>query len=197
MLSMWIHFFVAQILERVIFNHYQVQDELPVELPEQITSPELIEVVLQKGAVSLEELMMKGSVKINVQMSVSDKLVLQRIVAAHPTASPTFATDVAALLQALRIEQQQVEQQNAIIQTLMLSFSAEDKRRRPELIKPDVFNGHSTNPEGWIAFYKYASERNAWTSGEDRVQNVLLLLGGVAKQWYELRLADHAKRALE
>lgn len=112
------HFFVARNLGQVIFIRYQVQDEPPMELPEPITSPELIEVVLQNGAVSLEELMNKGSVKIIIQMCAFDKLVLQCVVAAHPTTPQISAIDVAAMLQVLRIQQHQAEQQNVIIKTL-------------------------------------------------------------------------------
>lgn len=49
--------FVAQNLDQVVFNRYQVQEKSAVELPEHVTSQELIEVILQKANISSEELM--------------------------------------------------------------------------------------------------------------------------------------------
>lgn len=133
--------------------------------PECIISPELTQVALHRGVVPLEELMNKASVTVNVKVSVFDKLVLQRVVAAHPTPPQTSAKDVATMLPAFRIRQLQVVEQNFIMQVLMSSFSAKNKKRRSELIKPNILNGRLTNPEGWVEFYKHAHERNGCPLG--------------------------------
>lgn len=76
---------------------------------------------------------------------------------AVPQASPAF--DVAAVLQVIHAQQQQMSQQNIIIQSLMSTLSVENKRPRYEAVKSDIFDGQSKSPEGWIAFFEHACEK--------------------------------------
>lgn len=60
-------------------------------------------------------------------------------------------------------------------------------------MKPEIFDGTSTNPHAWLTYYEYASEKNCWIADEDKVKNLMPFLSKMARSWYELRLPSHAQ----
>ncbi|KAG0431791.1 hypothetical protein HPB47_021437, partial [Ixodes persulcatus] len=153
-------------------------DDATTDLPRHISTPELVELVTQRAKKSTTELLSSRSVKVNLQRSVFEEMVLQpcrRL--SEETSVSTSST--AMMLQALQLQQQQITQQNELMQAIG-SCTKEKEKPKFETVKPDMFDGYSSSPEGWIDFYEYASEKN-----------MRLFLTGIGKKWFELRLVDH------
>nr|XP_050027952.1 uncharacterized protein LOC126523360 [Dermacentor andersoni] len=77
---MRVTFFVDQASsESVVFTRYQVHGELVTDLPLEVSSTALINVVLQQAAISRQALMQTGSVTVNLQLQTLSELVLEPI----------------------------------------------------------------------------------------------------------------------
>lgn len=191
---MWVTFNIdPSSTKEIVFLSYNVQDDATTDLPRHISTPELVELVTQRAKKSTTELLSSRSVKVNLQLSVFEEMVLQpcrRL--SEETSVSTSST--AMMLQALQLQQQQITQQNELMQAIVSSMKEKEKPRF-EAVKPDMFDGYSSSPEGWIDFYEYASEKNFWNSEQDRIKNMRLFLTGVAKKWFELRLVDHPEES--
>lgn len=109
---------------------------------------------------------------------------LQRAVVTNPE-DPNYLVH-----QILLAQQQQIMQNQQLLQAIV-GLSRNQEAPRFRMVKPDPFDGHTTNSEAWLSFYEYASEKNGWRSDDDKVKNLRLFLTGMAKKWYELHLTDH------
>lgn len=186
---MWVTFFVQRATDSLVFTKYALPGDPPVDLPVDVTTGELISIVLEKASMSLDELLEKESVKINLQVSLFNRLVTSKL--EMPAASePTSHADLSVVLQAIQAQQKQVVQQNEMIQTLLSALSLRDSRPT-ELVKPEPFDSTSGNPEAWISFFEYACKQNGWDTDEQRVKHMLPFLSGIARKWYELRIIGH------
>lgn len=77
---MWGTFFVDQASsESVVFTRYQVHGEPATDLPREVSSTGLINVVLQEAAISRQALVQTGSVTVNLQLQTLSELVLEPI----------------------------------------------------------------------------------------------------------------------
>ncbi|XP_075749023.1 uncharacterized protein LOC142814300 [Rhipicephalus microplus] len=74
---MWVTFFIDETSEEIIFSKYQVQDEAAVDLPRELSSEELVNLVVEKAAVDTTELRRKGAVKVNLRVATFNDLVLE------------------------------------------------------------------------------------------------------------------------
>lgn len=189
-LKMWVTFYIdSSSPKEIVFSSYNVQDDVTTDLPRHVSTPQLAELVTQKAKKSTTELLSSESVKVNLQLSVFEEMVL-RPCRRESEETSISTSNTTMMLQALQLQQQQITQHNELMQAIVSSMKEKEKPRF-EIVKPDLFDGYSSSPEGWIDFYEYASEKNLWNSEHDRIKNMRLFLTGVAKKWFELRLVDH------
>ncbi|XP_070381576.1 uncharacterized protein [Dermacentor albipictus] len=70
---MWVTFFLEETsAKKIIFSRYQAQDEPAVELPRELNSAELVNLVLEKASIDIAELRWKGAVKVNLRLVIFD-----------------------------------------------------------------------------------------------------------------------------
>ncbi|KAH7950586.1 hypothetical protein HPB51_028379 [Rhipicephalus microplus] len=93
---MWVTFFIDETSEEIIFSKYQVQDEAAVDLPRELSSEELVNLVVEKAAVDTTELRRKGAVKVNLRVATFNDLVLEPARRKH-SGSRSSTEEVAAL----------------------------------------------------------------------------------------------------
>ncbi|XP_070377781.1 uncharacterized protein [Dermacentor albipictus] len=75
---MWVRFFLEETsADKIIFSRYQAEDEPAVELPRELNSAELMNLVLEKASMDPDELRRKGAVNVNLPLVIFDELVLQ------------------------------------------------------------------------------------------------------------------------
>ena len=75
---MWVTFTVDKMADNeVVFVSYQQDDDEQRQLPRHVSTPEFIELVLQKAKLSPKELISKGSAKVNIRLSAFEELVLK------------------------------------------------------------------------------------------------------------------------
>lgn len=110
----------------------------------------------------------------------------------HPNNDASQDKIQLALLDIVQLQQRQLLQHQQHLDAPSTSSIATDRKPRFELTKPGLLDGQSCSPEGWIEFHEYASEKNYWTTDEDRIKNHRLFLTGMATKWYELRMFSHA-----
>ncbi|KAG0434230.1 hypothetical protein HPB47_019254, partial [Ixodes persulcatus] len=147
---MWVTFTVKKTANNeVVLVSYQ-QDDDERQLPGHVSTPELIELVLQKAKLSPEELLSKGSAKVNIQLSAFEDLVLKPSLH-HLDRPDTSASTVAIMMESLQLQQQQVAQQTELMGAIVSALRA-PQRPRFELVKPDIFDGFSSSAEAWIDF---------------------------------------------
>lgn len=73
--QMWVTFFIDKAYsERIVFSGYQVPGEVPVDLPHQVSTAELVCTVLASKDVKKHRA--TGHVKVNLQQGTFAKLVL-------------------------------------------------------------------------------------------------------------------------
>lgn len=180
---MWVTFFIDETSEeKIIFSKYQVQDEAAVDLPRELSSEELVNLVVEKAAVETTELRRKGAVKVNLRVATFNDLVLEPA-RRKDSGSRSSTEEVSLVLKALQLQQEQMVQQNQIMTSLISSLNAE--KPTPKFVEPDAFDGVSSSPESWLDFYEYAAGKNKWLSDEAKITNMRVYLRGVARKWYE------------
>ncbi|XP_049271717.1 uncharacterized protein LOC125758462 [Rhipicephalus sanguineus] len=173
---MWVTFFIDETSEeKIIFSKYQVQDEAAVDLPRELSSEELVNLVVEKAAVDTTELRRKGAVKVNLRVLEPARR--------KDSGSRSSTDEVSLVLKALQRQQEQMVQQNQIMTSLISSLNAE--KPMPKFVEPDAFDGVSSSPESWLDFYEYAAGKNKWLSDEAKITNMRVYLRGVARKWYE------------
>lgn len=177
------------------FSSCQVDDEVPYDLPECITTPQLCDWVAQKSGQTTEDLTTQSSLKLRVKLSEFQEYFMEPTMRAARNTNTTPSVNVTtmdpSLLLILQEQQRQAERQQQLMETLIAAVQAQ-QRQRTEMVKPDPFDGESSSPEDWIRSYEYASEKNSWHGATDRVENMRLFLTGLAKKWYELHFSTHA-----
>lgn len=191
--NMWVTFFVDETsADKIIFSKYQVQDEAAVDLPRELCSEELVNLVVEKAAVDTTELRRKGAVKVNLRVATFYNLVLEPV-RRSDSGSRSSTEEVSLVLKALQLQHEQIVQQNQIMTSLISSLNAE--KPVPKFVEPDAFDGMSSSPESWLEFYEYAAGKNRWLSDEDKITNMRVYLRGVALKWYEICIqedSDHS-----
>ena len=186
--NMWVTFFVDETsAEKIIFSKYQVQDEAAVDLPRELSSEELVNLVVEKAAVDTTELRRKGAVKVNLRVATFNDLVLEPM-RRRDSGSRSSTEEVSLVLKALQLQHEQIVQQNQIMTSLISSLNAE--KQVPKFVEPDAFDGMSSSPESWLEFYEYAAGKNKWLSDEDKITNMRVYLRGVALKWYEICIME-------
>ncbi|KAH6944857.1 hypothetical protein HPB50_005630 [Hyalomma asiaticum] len=73
---MWVTFFLDNRNDSVVLKKYQVEDEAAVELPEHITTGELLNFIMSEASLSTEELLKRDCVKVSIPLCMLNKLVL-------------------------------------------------------------------------------------------------------------------------
>lgn len=172
-----------------MFASCNVQNDATVDLPRPVSTTELVQLVSQKAKTSAAELLTSRSVKVNLQVSIFEEMVLKPCREEPQEFVCPPISNMTMVCQALQLQQKQIGQQNELMQAIVASMKANDKPRL-ETVKPDMFDGHSSTPKGLIDFYEYASEKNGWEE-QDRSKNMRRFLTGVAKKWYDLHLVHH------
>ncbi|CAN7988960.1 unnamed protein product, partial [Ixodes hexagonus] len=168
--------------EELVFSSCQRQDEEAFPLPPRVTTRELIQLVSDKSGMDVNAILQKRTVKVNLKVADFHTFIRKPMEAGS---DPNYLVH-----QILLAQQQQIVQNQQLLQAIV-GLSRNQEAPRFRMVKPDPFDGHSTNPEAWLSFYEYASEKNGWRSDDDKVKNLRLFLTGMAKKWYELYLTDH------
>ncbi|KAH6944113.1 hypothetical protein HPB50_001929 [Hyalomma asiaticum] len=73
---MWVTLLVENRSASVVLKQYQVEDEAAVELPDYVTTGELLNLIMNEAAVSSEELLKRDSVKVSIPLRIFNKVVL-------------------------------------------------------------------------------------------------------------------------
>ncbi|KAH6946876.1 hypothetical protein HPB50_015666 [Hyalomma asiaticum] len=71
---MWVPFFLDNRNDSVVLNKYQAEDDAAVEIPEHITTGELLNLIMSEASVSTVELLNRDSVKVSIPLCVLNKL---------------------------------------------------------------------------------------------------------------------------
>lgn len=170
----------------------QPQDEEPIALQLTVSTSALLQYLLDKSGRSLEDVLEKGKIKINMKLSDYNKFFLEPT---RPTPTNLQSEDAGILIaRMLELQQQHMIQQSELFQTIASTMQAANKPRF-KMVKPDNFDGSSSSPECWINFYEYACGQNNWNTDDDKVKNLRLFLDGMAKKWYELRVLSHERES--
>lgn len=155
--NMWVTFFVDETsTDKIIFSKYPVQDEAAVDLPRELCSEELVNLVVRKAAVDATELQRKGAVKVNLQVATFYNLVHEPA-CRRDSGSRCLTKEVSLVLKALQLQHEQIMQQNEIMTSFISSLNAE--KPVPKFVEPDAFDGISSNPESLLEFYEYVAEK--------------------------------------
>ncbi|KAH6922597.1 hypothetical protein HPB50_017023 [Hyalomma asiaticum] len=155
---MWVTFFLDSRNDSVVLKKYQVEDEAAVELPEHITTGELLNLIMSEASLSTEELLKRDCVKVSILLCMLNKLVLVPLESTSML-SQSLSDELLAMLRTIICQQRQISQQGAAIETLAATLTQRVNHSSPsQIIRPDTFNDASDNPEVWIAFYEQAAK---------------------------------------
>lgn len=156
-------------------------------LPLAVSTSTFIQYLVDKPGRSLEHVLEKVKVKINMKLSDYQKFILETT---WPKPTNLHSED-AGLLLARMLGLQQMVHQFKLLQTIAFVLQAANKLRF-KMVKPDIFDGAFSNPECWINFYEHACGPNNWQTVHDKVKkNLCLFLDGMAKKYYELCVLLH------
>lgn len=142
----------------------QPQDEVPVALPLAVSTSTFIQFLVDQSGRSLKDVSEKVKVKINMKLSDYQKFILETT---WPKPANLQSEDAGLLLARMLGLQQQMVHQFKLLQTIALTMQAANKPRF-KTVKPDIFDGASSNPECWINFYEYACGHNNWQTDDDK-----------------------------
>ncbi|KAH6927727.1 hypothetical protein HPB50_007629 [Hyalomma asiaticum] len=164
---MWVTFYLDNRNDSAVLNKYQVEDEAAVELPEHITTGELLNLIMSEASVSPEELLKRDCVKVSIPLCMFNKLVFASLESTC-VLSQSSSDELPAMLRTIICQQRQISQQRAAIETLATTLTQRINHSSPyRIIRPDTFKDASDNPEVWIDFYEQAAKNNGWLSDED------------------------------
>lgn len=184
---MWVQFHIEPAGETFELRRYQVDGEDPTELDKSVSTPDTIQFIVEKCKMSVSDILQQGTVKINMKMSDFETRISAVARMPQVTSVPGTALDVISHL--ISIQQQQSQQQQQLLLAITQSLAL---RTASEAVKPEIFDGTSSSPHGWLTYYEYACEKNCWITDADKVKNLILYLSKMARSWYELRLPSHA-----
>lgn len=184
---MWVEFSVRKSgKSSFVLDRYRLDGEEEVTLSETVSTPETIQYILTKSKSSVDEILGKGNIRVNMRMAEFQ----ERIVGAagpSPEGSPTLGATNELLRKMIAAQQQQAAQQMELMRAVTTALSV--PKPRTELVRPDTFDA-STSPQAWVDFYEYACEKNNWITDSDKVKNLRLFLTGMPKKWYELKICE-------
>lgn len=187
---MWVQFSCKPSGDSFLLETYQIDGDDPVELPATVSTEDTIRYIAEKSKLTVGEIREHRSVKVNMKMTEFETRISVPAQTQQHAANPLMFSSLEDVLnRMMSLQQQQAEQQQQLLHAISGSLSP---KPRFELVRPEMFDGTSSSPQGWIDFYEYACDKNFWRSDEDKVKNLRLFLCKMAKSWYELRLLSHA-----
>ncbi|KAH6930606.1 hypothetical protein HPB50_015374 [Hyalomma asiaticum] len=107
---MWVTFFVDNRNDSVVLNKYQVEDEAAVELPQHITTGELLNLIMGEASVSAQALLKRDCAKVGIPLCMLNKLVLAPLERTS-VLSQTSSDELPAMLRTILCQQRQISQQ--------------------------------------------------------------------------------------
>ncbi|KAH6930032.1 hypothetical protein HPB50_008103 [Hyalomma asiaticum] len=107
---MWVTLFLDNGNDSVMLKKYKVEDEAAVELPEHITTGELLNLLMSEASMSAEELLKRDCVKVSIPLCVLNKLVLSPLESTSAL-SESFSDELPAMLRTIIWQQRQISQQ--------------------------------------------------------------------------------------
>lgn len=155
--------------------------------------------LLRTRAKCTEDLLKKGVVKLNMKPDDVQQLVPEAVAVFQQSASfsgceGAAQSDMQAVVDLLREQQAQIaSQQEALMQLLSSTLNTMPSRR--DVMRPDIFDGHSQSADTWLALYEHSCERNGWLTDADKVDNLYFSLTDAARKWYESRLTGNKDSA--
>lgn len=171
----------------VVFKKYQVEDEAAIDLPEQVTTGVLLNLILDEASASSEERLEQHLVKLNISLHLFNKMMLTGIERAFMLRQAS-SDELATVLRAVSIQQHQILPQSAIIETLASALTMR-ANHSSQILRPEMFDGSSDSPEGWMNFYEHAAKNNGCLSDEDLVINQRPIISRIRRKWHEWRLS--------
>lgn len=160
---------------------YQLNDEEPAHTPWQVTHSELIAFTFAKTNVSLEDLVQKETVKLNIKMYEFLEW-FQKPVNATPQAEATSSSEHLSSVAAQLLQTQFMTTPTKAVKMY--------KHRGEQIVKPDLYDCETSAAEAWLGFYEYACE-NSWVEGTERIKNLCFFLAGNANKWSKLWVREH------